>query len=313
MKMPKKSDFPEEQFLQLPTEDIRRIVLEKGSPKVGIFIADGNRRLAMCRTRLSPTSDEFYMEYARMFAEALQKSIQIFFSHGLHTLFFPLFGPSLLLRKNKFQAITIPDAFREIFLSDSWLDFYKSQGIRVKAYGDLSQLENIDIHHLKMAEGVRGLVEKTSNHKRHTLFFGFMSENTPGLEMPQMIIDFFKLNGRAPNPEEMMKLYYGETIAPADFLILSEKLSVQGPMPPFIATQKAKIYYFPVPGFLGLTIDNFRKILYDLLYVQPSSSIPEYTENEIQCIDILDKFYQQKKDTIIGTVERIERLLVPKL
>ena len=78
--MTRETNIGKKEFLKLSIEEIRRIVLEKKKPKVGIFVADGNRRLVMCNTRLSPTSDEFYREYARFFVDSLKKSFKIFFS-----------------------------------------------------------------------------------------------------------------------------------------------------------------------------------------------------------------------------------------
>jgi len=303
--MNKRIEIDREEFLVLPAEEIRRIVLERNKPVVGIFVADGNRRLVMCQTRLSPTSEEFYKEYARIFVDSLKESLNIFFSHGLKTLFFPLFGPSLLLRKNKFQSITIPATYRKIFESDEWLKFYKENGIRVKAYGDLSQLEKIDVNRLNMGEGIMRAVEKTASHDKHTLFFGFMSENTPGLEMPQLIIDFYKSTNREPSPQEMIEIYYGEPVAPADFFIMSGKLSDHGALPPLISTLKARMYYFLVPGFLGLNITNYRRILYDLIFGQPLHSPPEYNVQQLNGIETLDKFYRQYRDTIIGIGKQV--------
>jgi hypothetical protein len=280
---------------------------------VGIFVADGNRRLVMCRTRLPPGSDEFYKEYARFFVDSLKESLNIFFSHGLETLFFPLFGPSLLLRKNKFQTITIPAVYQEIFQNNEWFEFYKEKGIRVKAYGDLSQLGNIDVKNLNMAEGIKQTIKKTAKHDKHTVFFGFMSENTPGLEMPQLIIDFYKSNKRTPTPGEMIDIYYGEPVSSADFLILSDKLAGHGALPPFISIQNTRMYYLLVPGFLSLNSFTFRKILYDLLILRPLHSLPEYKENSLNNIESLEKFYQRYKSTVIGTGDQLGQFWVPDI
>jgi hypothetical protein len=297
--MNKEAKIGREKFLELPAADIRKMVQDWQKPRVGIFVADGNRRLVMCQTRLSPKSDEFYTEYARFFVASIQECLNIFFDHGLETLFFPLFGPSLLLRKNKFQSITLPNAYNKIFQADEWFQFYNEKGIRVKTYGDMSQLEKIDVNRLDFTKGINQMVEKTASHDKHTLFFGFMSENIPGMEMPQLIIDFYKSNNRAPTLREMVEIYYGESIPSADFIVFSDKLSTRA-LPPLISSQHTQIYYLPVPGFLGLNTTTFRKVLYDLLFLHPQDSIPEYNDNHLESIETLDKFYQQHKNTIIG-------------
>lgn len=302
-----------EEFLTLTTEEIRRIVLDKKKPKVGIFVADGNRHLVMCKTRLSPTSDAFYEEYARFFVHSLRESLTIFFSHGLNILFFPLFGPSLLIRKNKFQSITIPAVYRQVFQSEEWFRFYEKNDIRVRAYGDLSQLEKIDVNRLNMEEGIRNVVEKTASHNNHILYFGFMSENTPGLEMPLPIINFYKSEKRPPTPQEMIKMYYGEIITQADFIIFSNKFSGHGALPPFISTQKAKMYFFPVPGFAALNNVIYRRILYDLLFTHSIHSPTEYSNDDLAGVESLSMFYHQHKNVIIGTDRPIGKFWVPDI
>jgi len=297
-------------FLNLPADEVKHIVQKHEKPKTGIFVADGTRRLVMCQNRFSPTSDDFYKEYTKVFVDSLMKSLKIFFEHGLQNLFFPLFGPSLLLRKNKFQTITIPTAYQKIFLSDEWLNFYRENGIRLKAYGDLSQLNKIDTLHLNMADGIKNTIEATASNDKHTLYFGFMSENTPCMEMPEMIINFYKSHQRPPDYREMLETYYGEPIRKADFVIFSDKLSHRA-LPPFISTRKSKIYYLPVPGYLGFNERNYRRMLYDLLFVQPVDSIPEYAAEELNNIESLRDYYATHQDTIVGVVEKSGNLMVP--
>lgn len=302
-----------ESFLELSTKEIRSIVQQKGKPKVGVFVADGNRRMVMCQTRLSPTSDEFYEEYARIFVESLKKSLKIFFEHGLKTLFFPLFGPSLLKRKNKFQTLTIPAVYEDIFQSGEFLDFYNRKGIKLKAYGDLSKLNEIDVNNLNMISGVKSAIERTSSNKEHTVFFGFMSENTPGLELPQMIVNFHKTHNKSPSPVELIESYYGESLPPADFYIMSGKISHRGSLPPFVTTPETKMYYFPVPGFMGLTIKNLKKIIHDLLFVQTQHPPAEYSAREMDSIDMLNTFFKDHKNTIIGTSAKVGEFWVPSM
>jgi hypothetical protein len=311
--MTREIEIDRKEFLGLPAEEIRRIVIEKNTPRVGIFVADGSRRLLMCRTGLSPTSEEFYSEYARFFVEAFKYSLEIFFDHGLRSLFFPLFGPSVMRRKNKFQSITIPGIYKEIFQSDEGFNFYKEKGIKIKAYGDLSQLEKIDINKLNMAEGVRQMIEKTASHKKHTLFFGFMSRNTVGIEMPEQIIDFYKSHNRIPSHQEMIETYYGESVPEADFLIFSHKFSSPGVLPPLIVTPKTRMFYFPVPGFLAFNAIAYRKIIYDLNFIQLSQSHTAYTEEDLNYIESLERYYKQHKNKIIGTRKKIGKFLVPDI
>lgn len=309
--MEKGIDISLEEFLDLSSAAIRKIVVQKNKPRVGVFVADGNRRLVMCRTRVDPTSDEFYHEYARFFTSSLKKTLGLFFDHGLQTLFFPLFGPSLVERKNQFQTLTIPAVYKEIFQTSNWLQFYKDKGIRIKAYGDLSQLAKIDALNLDMEAGIRQAVEKTAANSPHTLFFGFMSDNTPGFEMPGQIIDFYNTHRRTPSQEEMLSLYYGQALPPADFLILSSKLSLRA-LPPLISFQDTRLYFLPTPGFHSLTLDKYKKILHDLLFVQAFNPPALTTEDCLKHIDAIEDFLQKYQDTIIGIEEKMDNLMTAK-
>jgi hypothetical protein len=308
--MPNDLVIAKDDFLKLTTEEICKIVTQKEKPRVGIFLPDGNRRLLMCRTKLDPTSDAFYKAYARQFLDSFKEALVIFFDHGLKTLFLPLFGPSQLARKNKFQTITTPAVYNELFKDSQWLDFFREKGIRVKIYGELSQLERIDTKRLNILDGINRLVEKTASNNRHTLFFGFVSDHTPGLEMPQNIIKFYQNHHRTPTHREILEVYYGEAVSPADFIILSSKLSGHGAFPPFISTRQARMYYFPVPGFLGLSKMNYRRIIYDLLFLQTLYPIPEYTTEYLENIEELNQFYQENKDKIFGTNKKIGKFNV---
>ncbi len=260
------------EFLALPDKAVRELVREKGKPRGGVFIADGNRRLMLCKTRSKPNSETFYREYARFFADALKKAMNTFFNHGLETLFFPLFGPSLLVRKNGFQSIAIPYVFEEVFKSKEWQRFYKQKGIRVKTYGDLSRLDEIDSNRLNMEAGIRDCVVKTAGNGERAVFFGFMAETSLEGSIPGRLVNLYKEKGRTPSHEEIIEDYYGQAVTNADFVIFSNKLSL-GALPPLISTAGTKPYYFPVPGFLAFDSKSYREILFDLLFEQPRESI----------------------------------------
>jgi hypothetical protein len=161
-----------------------------------------------------------------------------------------------------------------------------------------------------MAVGINETIEKTARHKNHTVFFGFMSENTPGLEMPQLIIGLYKSTNRAPTSKELIKRYYGEDVSSADFLIFSDRFSGLGPLPPLVSGPKTQMYYLPVPGFMGFNTITYRKIIYDRLFIQPRQSVSEYSDDQLKNIEALDKFYQAQKDTIIGTGKTIGEFVV---
>ncbi len=299
-------------FLELTDEAIRKLVKEKGKPKVGVFVADGNRRLVLSGKRSEPSSETFYLEYARFFVDALKESINIFFNHGLETLFFPLFGPSLLARKNGFQTITIPYVYREVFKSPEWRQFYRQEGIRVKAYGDLSRMDEIDKLQLNMKEGIEECVRQTSGNGERSIFFGFMADMSLEGSIPARIINLYNEKKRIPSYEEIVEDYYGEAVAGADFVLFSNKLSL-GSLPPLISTAGTRLYYFPAPGFLAMSAKSYRDILFDLLFHQPEATTGEFSTHRNGELDSLEAFYKIHKSSIIGTGQKIGEFWLPNL
>lgn len=300
-----------EGFLRLPREEVCHLILKKNKPKVGVFLSDGNRRLVMMKTGLAPNTDQFYQEYARIFLNNLRNALEIFFSHGLKTLFFPLLGPSLLKRPNKFHQLTIPTVYKTLFLSEDWHRFYREKGIRIKAYGNLEQLKKVDTTGLNMLEGINNTIRKTAGHEEHTLFFGFVSSNTIDTELTRQIIDSYKLHQREPDYREIVESYYDEFIEPVDFFISSTKIAGINAFPPLLSNKRTKVYYFIAPFFLAFNNETFREILYDLLFLQPEKSILEYQHDDLKHIEELSDFYQSHQNTIIGTGKKIGRIWVP--
>lgn len=301
------------EFLKLSVEEIRQIVIEREKPEVGVFLADGNRRIAMIKTGLAPNTDEFYQEYSRIFLNNFRNALNIFFDHGLKTLFFPLLGPSLLLRKNKFQTITIPLVYKALFLSDDWHQYYKEKDIRIKAYGDLEQVKQIDPTGQNMVSGIDEATKKTAKHKSHTLFIGFVSNNTIDAKIAQHIIDFYKSTHRVPDYREMVEAYYGEFAEPVDFFISSTKIAGIHGFPPLLSSKRTRMYYFAAPFFMSFNACTLREILYDLLFLQSDESISEYDYNDIEYIDTLAEFYQNRKDKIIGIGKKIGRFWITEI
>lgn len=290
------------EFIKLASAEVRQLVREAGKPRAGVFIADGNRRYIMTQRKSLLMDEAFCHDYARYFVQSFRESLDIFFEFGLETLFFPLFGPSLLERRGLFQEITIPEVYRGLFVSEDIFGFYRERNIRICHYGDLAFLDAIDVKKMGYREGVQQASLKTADHTGPSVCFGFMSDNTPGFEMPERIIHFYRQHGRAPAREEIIREYYGTNLPDADFIIFSGKLSGHGALPPFIATQKAKAYYFPVPGFLGLTRAAYLKILYDLLYQRNimCSSVPDDILDHDKIIQWCAGFYDSHKNRIIG-------------
>jgi hypothetical protein len=305
----KTTEISKEEFVALPAEEIARIVKQKEKPKVGIFVPDGNRRMTMALTGLSEDSEDFYAEYVRLFTEKFMENLKVFYSHGLDTLIIPLISPTILNRNQNYINLAINGLLQTLVKSDKWLNFYKENDIRVKTYGDLEALRGTECE--KGVQWIEGIKTQTSHHKTHTLFYGFLSNNTGGMESINLAVEFYKLHRRKPTYPEMKEMYYGENLPGADFFIMSTKIAGVGALPPFISNKKTEMYFLQAPGVVGLTRETFREILYDLLFCRTDETIKKYSVHDLKGIEVLKKFYFSDESIVFGPGKRVGKFWVP--
>ncbi|UCH92840.1 MAG: hypothetical protein JSV88_21430, partial [Candidatus Aminicenantes bacterium] len=148
-------------------------------------------------------------------------------------------------------------------------------------------------------------------HKKHTLFYGFLSNNIGGMESVDLAIEFYQLHRRKPTYPEMKEMYYGENLAGADFFIMSTKIAGAGVLPPLISSKKTEMYFLPVPGVLGLTRETYREILYDLLFCRTDGTIKKYGADDLKDIEVLKKYYSPGESIVLGTGKRVGKFWVP--
>ncbi len=295
-----------EEFLNLPIEDIRQLVLREDKPQTGVFITDGNRRLVMTQTGLTPGSKDFYPTYLKIITESFMRNLTTFFTHGLNTLLFPLFGASLLERDKTFKQDVMPELVRLLFQDEKWGSFYREYGIRVKTYGDMEPLHR-EFPGMDLEEKMKEREIATSGYTRHTLFYGFFSRGIFESSLEKKLNGFIETNHRGPSGKEWLELYYGEFVDTADFFITSTRLAGLGALPPFIYGKKTRMYTLVAPGVFALNEKTYREILYDLLYGKSYHSKQYLNETSRKDIERLGDFYQQQRDRVIGTGKIVGR------
>ncbi|MFC2146643.1 hypothetical protein ACFLRT_04700 [Acidobacteriota bacterium] len=305
----KTNEISKEEFVALPAEEIARIVKQKGKPKLGIFVPDGNRRMTMALTGLSEDSEDFYSEYVRLFTGKFMENLKVFFPHGLETLIVPLISPTILNRNQKYINLAINGLLQALVKSDKWLNFYKKNDIRVRTYGNPEHLKGTECQ--KGIQWIEEIKTQTSHHKTHTLFYGFLSNNTGGMESINLAVEFYQLHRRKPTYPEMKEMYYGENLPGADFFIMSTKIAGAGALPPFISTKKTEMYFLQAPGVIGLTRQAYRDILYDLLYCRPDGTIKKYSVHDLKDIEVLKKYYFSDESIVLGPGKRVGKFWVP--
>ncbi len=256
----------EDDFLKSSPNKIAEFVKSEGRPKVGVFVPDGCRRLVLAFTEAEPGTEEFYHLSASLPARNLLKNLKMFFKHGLPTLIIPTFSQSVLNRGKRYRQFTALEALRIIFTSQEWRDFYKDYKVRVRVYGRPQCLEGTEC--AEALAWIDKIETDTAQNRAYTLFYGIGGSPRIGLDAVRAGIEFYRTHHREPEYKEMIELYYGEYVEPADFFIMSSKMSGLGALPCFITNSDTEVYFLPVPGVLALQPETFRQILYDLLYVR---------------------------------------------
>ena len=297
-------------FMELPVEEVRRLVLQKKNPLTGIFVADGNRRLVMTQTGLIPTADGFYEAYLKIITEFFMENLRVFFSHGLHTLLFPLFGSSLLARDETYRQTVMPELVRILFNSEEWQSFYREQGIRIHAYGDLNLLDR-HFNDLNLMEKIKQGEQLTAAHPHHRLFYGFFSNSAFDRTFIEESRRFLHDHNRVPNPGESAKIYYGEPVDEADFFITSTRPGYLGALPPFAYGKNTRVYTLAAPGVFALNENTYREILFDIFHSEPHAAGTNPAGIDADSLRELGNFYRRNRNRVIGTGKMIGQWWVP--
>ncbi|MBN2396431.1 MAG: hypothetical protein JXC36_08245, partial [Candidatus Atribacteria bacterium] len=145
----------------------------------------------------------------------------------------------------------------------------------------------------------------------HQIYYGFLSPKRVGMELAHLGIEFYKQHKRAPTHEEQVQFYYGEPVDPADFFIMSTKFAGLGALPPLICGQETQIYFLAAPGVMSLTLETYREIIYDLMFLRPEKPFREYPENDLNDIKLLREFLEQNKSRIFGLGKQIGTFWIP--
>lgn len=297
-----------EQFSKLPLCKVRFLTLASAKPKLGVFVPDGSRRLVMAFTKAEPDSEEFYQLCATLPAKHLLGNLRTFFEYGLSILLVPILSRSVLNRGEQYQQVTALSGLKLLFDSDEWRTFYHKFNIRVRVYGDPMRLAQS--HCAQALDWIYQTIEVTSNNKGHTLFFAIGESPRIGEDIGRAAIDYYKQYDRYPTLDEQIVDYYGELLPPADFFIMSSKMSGLGALPRFLINSDTAVYFLPAPDAINLNSTTYRLILFDLLYKRPYvEESDDLNETERKC---LRQYYDQYIHHVIGTGRLVSGKWVPQ-
>ncbi len=299
-----------EDFLSLSSAEISRLVRQKNDDLTGIFLADGNRRLVMALTGKTPGSQGFYEAYSEIAISRFMQNLEVFFSHGIRRLFFPIFGNSILERDKEFLQSVIPSLINSLFQDSAWLRFYNQYNIRVEFYGSPGKLDGV-FPHLGLSGKIGEMKNQTSGNTAHILYYGFFSDSCLDQVFSRHILRFIDEKGKEPNRDELTRIYYGEYVPQADFFINSTRAAGLGALPPLAYGKNTRIYTTAAPGIFAVDSSLIREILYDLLIesslLNSSSEANSLTQHDL---DNLKDFYFSNRHVFTGRTRKIGRFQV---
>lgn len=265
----------------------------------------------MAFTDAEPGTEEFYRFCATLPAEHLLESLKVFFGHGLPTLLVPILSQSVLARGSDYRRFTALEGLRLLFDDEEWASFYDEYDIRVRVYGEPEQLTGTEC--AEALSWIDNTCRRTAAYKRHTLFYAIGEQPSVGCDIARWGIAFYQEHGRVPTLLEQTRQYYGEDMAPADFFIMSSKLSGLGALPRFLVNSDTEVYFLPAAGAMGLNEYTYRSILHDLLFARNA------LRAGIDGLDmaagdraVLRIYYRQATHTVVGLGCQVGGVWIPE-
>jgi undecaprenyl diphosphate synthase len=300
-------------FIQLPTEEIAKIINRLGRPKSGVFLSDGSRRSAMVFWGLKPEHESFEESYIEVGSKQFLDNLKMIFDHGLETIMIPSLKHENYNRYKKNIDAIIYKAIKTMLIGETWVKFYEDYNVKVKIYGDLEYVKQKG--YPEIYEWAKEIEERTKNNTTHKLFHGLACSNFyEHRRLMDLAVDFYIENNRKPNEQEKIRLYFGDDMEDVDFLIRSTEIRDSDLQPPIISGRKTQMYFLVAPDHISFSQNVFREILYDLLY----SRLPAFGKKEYKDIDysesnlkFIKEYYSLNKTKIFGIGKKIGPFWIP--
>lgn len=264
--------------------------MRRADSRVCAFAANGTRRWFLLEHPNVPVSD-----YIELSARRHIELYQLLFEHGLDTLLIPVFEPVMHKRGEEYWQKSVPKILSALAVHPAFADFYQAYQVRVHFYGDYRQIfpgtECADI-----PAQFEQITAQTQQHRQHRIFFGVSARRALETAVELSIQAYLK-DGRAPDREALIEMYYGEPISPVSLFITSGKFNAFGM--PLLQTDDTSLYFTVAPSPF-LTEPQLRAILYDHLYQRRLSAKPSYADLTSGELERMRAFYRTHRETTQG-------------
>jgi tuberculosinol/isotuberculosinol synthase len=297
--------IPFERFLQLPTEEVSKLVQAAGH-KVCVFPVNGTRRWFMLEHGEKIGNDFFgaYMD------ESIKNHVDLcamLFDHGVQTILAPVFGRELMHRGDEYTKRVGMDGLVRTATDKCYRDFFEKYNVRVRFYGDYRDVLTGTPYEYAL-KSMYELTEATKHNKTVNLYFGVFADEVTET-IARLSVEHYLAQGSIPDKETLVRKYYGEDLPPVSLFIGFDKFSVFD-MP--LLSTGAEDLYFAVSPSPYMTEHQLRAILYDHMYVRPMPE-PDYTKLSNEELDWLREYYRHNKDYVFGVGKLKFNLWFPEI
>jgi len=277
------------EFVSWPSKDIAQCVRESGL-RVCVFAVNGTRRWFRLEHPDVPDTISSYMD---AMVDVHIRLCRLLFEHGLETLVVPVFGPELL-RRSGYQEIALRGLSR-LATDPKLREFYSTDDIRVRFYGNYQE-------HLQeppwsgLLTQFEDLAKETTHHKKHRLFLGVYAQDATDT-IAKLAIYFYQNHGHAPKREELVELYYGEYVDPANIFIGFDVFCAFDM--PLLDVGETDLYFTVCPSpYLSST--QLREILYDHIYMRRAALMGEFASLGYPALGKMRAFYTANMGKTLG-------------
>jgi hypothetical protein len=290
-------------FQNLSTSEVAAIVRERG-PRTVVFAAGGTIRWFILNYLDGwPKDMSYWQGYLRQGGQRFLNIVQMFFEHGVHTLFTHAIVPGQLEGKGEgYLPLALTSGMERLAGSSEFLQFYEEYGVSVRFFGNYRQVLEGSQYRGTLAL-FDGIAERTRTNDRHRLYWGFNSEKDQITPILELAVQHYRDHGRVPSRGEVVELYYGEPVEPVDIYIGFNRPKTADLMPPLLEGQAD--LYFTVGLSWDFSQPQLRSILYDHLYARRGrhrdyGALPASVFSEMQA------FYRLNQGGVTGVGRRYE-------
>jgi hypothetical protein len=284
-------------FKQLPTSQIAERVQAStlGSALVAI---DGTQRWFLFDhlggKRDAISSAHYWSTYMQVTSLQYTVLLRMIFEHGVTTVFEPLY---LSRPPGEFERalINLP----RIVSDQAFVDLYHDLDVQVHFYGSWQPLLT-RLGHTYLWERLRALEEDTASHQQRRLYWGLHTPETN----PETEVIGHAISVGTRSTQELIESYYGQDVPPVSLAVLhAEQPWPATYLPPFVG-QRA-IFYFTANSPLGMSVQQWRDILYDYLYCRRTDAeFRNYTQLDASTWAGLKQFYNLNRESTLGVGRR---------